>query len=141
MRYKGVSKTAKQVMQDIHGTGVSTSTVMGNANVVPYMQDYGFYTIKSSNWPSVNNTYMDIVYEVNKGRPVILNMVNNASSPSAHALVALGFEDVKGTTTVWNPWYNFFETVISLGNYAPALHLGTTPFRCIGIICSAKQSE
>lgn len=59
--------------------------------------------------------------EINKGRPVILNM----NGSGAHAIVALGYEDVKATTTAWNPWYTYFETVISLNDYTPAESTGT----------------
>lgn len=121
MRYKGVNKTAKQVMQDIHGSNVSTGTSMGRLNLVPYMQEYGFHTIKSENWPSYIDTYMDIISEVDNDRPVILNMNGDA----AHALVALGYEDLRATTTVWNPWYPYFETIISLNDYTPAESTGT----------------
>ena len=116
MRYNGVNKTAEQVMKEIHGENVSTSTSMGRTNVVPYMQRYGFHTTKSEDWPSYSDTYVTIISEINKGRPVILNM----NGSGAHAIVALGYEDVKATTTVWNPWYTYFETVISLNDYTPA---------------------
>lgn len=121
MRYKGVNKTAKQVMQEIHGENVSTSTSMGRSNTVPYMQKYGFHTTKSENWPNYSDTYRAIVSEINNNRPVILNM----NGFRAHALVALGYESVKATTTIWNPWYTYFETVISLDDYTPAESTGS----------------
>ena len=64
---------------------------------------------------------LTIISEINKGRPVILNM----NGSGAHAIVALGYEDVKAMTTVWNPWYTYFETVISLNDYTPAESTGT----------------
>ena len=43
--------------------------------------------------------------------------MNDLAAISGHALVALGYEDVRGTVTIWNPWNPFFETVIDLNNY------------------------
>ena len=122
MRYKGVYKTAEQVMKDIHGRNVSTATGMGKANLIPYMQSCGFHTVKSVAWPSYGTTYTAIVTEINNDRPVIFNMT---AESGAHAIVALGYENVRATVTVWNPWYTYFETVTTLNAYTPSGSTGS----------------
>ncbi len=123
MRYKGVYKTAEQVMKDIHGRNVSKSTKMGNDNLVPYMQSCGFNTVRSGSWPSYSTTYVAIVTEINNNRPVICSM--SRTGGGAHAIVALGYENVRATVTVWNPWYTYFETVTTLNAYTPSGSTGS----------------
>lgn len=43
----------------------------------------------------------------------------------AHAIVALGYENVRATVTVWNPWYTYFETVTTLNAYTPSGSTGS----------------
>lgn len=124
MRYKGVNKTAYQVMKDIHGSNVSTTTPMGNLKLIPYMKSYGFHTVKSESFPDYGKTYVAIATEIDNGRPIIFNM-KNKNGNSAHAIIALGYENLKGTVTVWNPWYTYFERVGGLTNYTPAESTGS----------------
>jgi hypothetical protein len=49
----------------------------------------------------------------------------NAVGADSTLTTSKTYEDVKATTTVWNPWYTYFETVISLNDYTPAESTGT----------------
>ena len=123
MRYKGVEKRAYQVMQETRKTGevVLDESVMGKERLVNYMRQYGFCTVKSEESPIYANVYSDIVSEINRDRPLIFNI---SKGSSAHAVVARGYEDVKGTVSIWNPYYKYYETVNSLDRYTPAEHSG-----------------
>ena len=37
-----------------------------------------------------------------------------------HAVVLCGYDDTSGMLRIWNPWYQYYETIYSLSNYVPA---------------------
>lgn len=121
LRYYGTYRWAEDIMKDIHGTNVSTITAMGKVNLIPYFQQYSFNVRQSTAYPSYNKLYADIVSEINGLRPLILHVIDR-NDKYTHAIVARGYEDVKGTTSVWNPNHDFFETVVDLNHYTPAIN-------------------
>lgn len=127
MRYAGFStKRAADVMQEIYGADVTSDTVMRRVDLVPYMQGYYFFTVKSADNPSISNVLTAIAYEILASRPVILNMYNVNSGTNNlhtnHAIVAVGYDDVDSIVTVWNPWYRFVERVLDIEHYVPVNH-------------------
>ena len=117
-------------MQEIYGTNVTSDTVMRRVDLVPYMQEYDFLTIQSAAYPSITNVRSMIAYEILGSRPVILNMYNENYNEDAdtddqhsnHAIVAVGYDDVYRTVTIWNPWYPYLEEVLDLAHYVPLEH-------------------
>ncbi|MCI9556339.1 C39 family peptidase [Oscillospiraceae bacterium 50-16] len=120
LRYRGVNKNALNVMIEnygVEGEDFTDRTVFDFHKLRSYMNTrYNIHTKESERWPDYNSFYTKLVSEINNNRPLILAM-NDLAAISGHALVALGYEDVRGTVTIWNPWNPFFETVIDLNNY------------------------
>ena len=120
MRYRGLNTTAQKIMTNIYGDDVTKQQALDRTDAEDYLHSYGFNTLKSDYWPTASETYLKIESEIDNFRPVILNMVKKPDKKWSHAIVARGYENVKATVSVWNPFYTYFETVVSLDNYSPA---------------------
>lgn len=54
-------------------------------------------------------------------RPVYIVMHRQVGTEHAyHAVVLCGYDDTSGMLRIWNPWYQYYETIYSLSNYVPA---------------------
>lgn len=121
LRYSGMSSwTARKVMVSLHGENVSTKTSMGNSNFTPFMTNRGFRTEKYVS-TSAGSVFTKIVANIDNNSPVVLSMHGTKDNEDVyHSIIALGYDNYRGTVTVWNPWYSFFETIAGVGNYVPA---------------------
>lgn len=124
MTYKGTSKTGRGIMEEVYGANVSDSQAFKRNDFMSYAKRYGFNIFEVIYYHSTSNyatLYSRIVSEINAGRPMLLGMKSYPNGKLVyHSLVARGYEDVKGTTSVWNPWYPYYETVTNLQNYVAA---------------------
>lgn len=113
LRYKGAgsSVTAKAIMQatfpkskDLEKEEISRS------QLVSYAKDKGYKNTKESSSTLSNSTVVSEIYT--NTTPIYAGCAGSGSYAKArHALVICGYNNTKETYTVWNPWYNYTETI------------------------------
>ena len=52
--------------------------------------------------------------------------ITGTNTDSYHAIVLCGYDNVSAMLRIWNPWYNYYETIYSLNNYVPFEHQAYT---------------
>lgn len=61
----------------------------------------------------------DLLYnEIDNGRPVYFEMLN-VNKNTGHAIVLRGYDTEAQTWSIWNPWYNFYESFTMGDRYVP----------------------
>ena len=87
-------------------------------------------TVEYANYRSVYPTYMDefisttaIMAQITLYQPVFISMYDTLDQQpdhSVHAVVIRGYNYTIGTWSLWNPWYNSFETWMMNDSYTPS---------------------
>jgi hypothetical protein len=112
LRYKGAGSTitAKAIMQstfpnssDLENESISRS------QLVTYAKGKGYTsTVQSSSTLSSST----VVSEINNTTPIYAGCAGSGIYAKArHALAICGYNNTNSTYTVWNPWYNYTETI------------------------------
>ncbi len=109
MSYLGIKTTAKNIAD---AYGLSCDQGIADTKIINYAQRHGLYPIYSSAL-----TFTQYKEQINRNQPVYLGM---RSQRGDHAIVLRGYS--YGMSSVWNPWYNFYETTDSLTHYVPTHH-------------------
>lgn len=69
-----------------------------------------------------------LMTEIDSNRPVYLSMVQSAINEDGeveklyHAVVLRGYDSAARVWSIWNPWYNFYDSFDMDGTYVPAMH-------------------
>lgn len=118
LNYYGIEKTPREIAERFGAKSESDGL---------YIKDI-FY--KSSEYGCTSDyslqplSYVKMVSEITAGRPVIIPMVKikGQTDPDIgyHVVVVRGCEETKAFFSIWNPWYNFYETLTTLQSYTPA---------------------
>lgn len=71
-------------------------------------------------------SFLDMAIEIEEGRPVAISMRNikNTSTEEGvgnHAVVVRGLDSYRAHFSIWNPWYRFYESIVTLDSYTPAI--------------------
>lgn len=118
MRYKGMNGLyARDIMEYFYGSSVQQTDALTDNQIYTYATVQGFYTTITNSTLS----YVDLCNEINYDRPVYIVMHRQVGTEHAyHAVVLCGYDDTSGMLRIWNPWYQYYETIYSLSNYVPA---------------------
>lgn len=121
-RYNGTNTTAQLIMEQKYGKDVLTSQKLDVDKFLEYMHDGRFKTKEAVYDVNYGNFYGVVMSNIKNNSPIVTWMSGSVSNVHDHALVVRGYEDVKGTLSIWNPWYSYYETVYNLDQYVPATH-------------------
>ena len=117
------SATARGLMNIVFGSNPSTSTAF------PWVSDNGATMIsvakKYGLSPTVLTTTVSnavLKSEINAGRPCIVAMDRGSGK---HSVVLRGYNTV-GTWSIWNPWFDYYESYSMTGSYVPTGYPSTT---------------
>lgn len=117
MTYKGVSLSAYDVMRGIYGNPKPENS-LSDAQVVLVANSYGFTPIEYGYTLSAQKLYEQIAADM----PVYIGMYRTTSDGKVvgHAVALCGYNQTTAMYRIWNPWYNYYETIYSLFNYTPS---------------------
>lgn len=124
LRYRGMNGLlAVDIMEYFYGNNPSTGSGLSIDQVYTYATVQGHYVSKTYSTLS----YVRLCNEINYDRPVYISLRRTTSSGYAYHAVALcGYNDTSAMMRIWNPWYDYYETVSSLYNYVPSEHRNYT---------------
>ena len=124
MRYKGMSGLyAQDIMEYFYGSELEESDMLSDSQIYTYATVQGFYTSKTNSTLS----FVRLCNEIDYDRPVYIVVRREVGSEHGyHAIVLCGYNDTSGMVRIWNPWYDYYETIYSLSNYVPYEHQDRT---------------
>lgn len=119
MRFiKGDNTSATQILKHIHDR-VNEEDAISDSQAIIYANYRGVYPIDHNS--KLSNDLL--IAELVNGRPVIYTVQRmTEGSHAKHALVLRGYDGESGTWSIWNPWYDVYETMDMGGAYVPYLH-------------------
>lgn len=113
LRYKGAgsSITAKAIMQATFPKSKDLETEsISRSQLVSYAKGKGYKSTKESSSTLSNSTVVSEIYT--NTTPIYAGCEGTGTYKKArHALVISGYDNSKSTYTVWNPWYDYTETI------------------------------
>lgn len=98
----GKSYVTQQTAYNYYGTNSN------NGNVARFMNAYGAY------YTSVSGTLHSTTIKTNiyNNKPIVIAAYGYGDRAGAsHSLVIRGYSDSSWTYSVWNPWYNYYESM------------------------------
>ena len=123
MRYKGLNVYAEDLMTYWVGDNPQPTDSISREAICQYANVRGFVATLTYSTLS----YTRLCNEIDNDRPVYLSMQGTGTNTdSYHAIVLCGYDNVSAMLRIWNPWYNYYETIYSLNNYVPFEHQAYT---------------
>lgn len=124
MRYKGMNGLlARDIMEYLYGSDLEVTDTASDNQIYTYATVQGFYTTKTNSTLS----FVRLCNEIDYDRPVYIVVRREVGSEHGyHAIVLCGYNDTSGMVRIWNPWYDYYETIYSLSNYVPYEHQDRT---------------
>ena len=114
--------SAVHIMSYIHGR-VSTEDTLSHSEAITYAHYRGVYPIDHDS--KLSNDLL--IAELVNNRPVLYSVTRATQGSHAyHAIVLRGYNGDAETWSVWNPWYNVYETIDMGDVYVPYLHQSYT---------------
>lgn len=111
--------TAALDVMNYHFSNPTSSDSIGEAEVVEYANYRSIYPthIKST----LSNS--SLIAQIVASKPVYLRMYRTVGSEKKyHAIVLRGYSNNTSKWSVWNPWYNYYDSFSMGGTYIPAEH-------------------
>lgn len=112
LRYKGAgdSITAKAIVKYFYpnSTDLKNESI-SRTQLVKYAKSKGYSKTTNSSSTLSNST---VVSEISNSTPIYIGCAGTGSyEKKRQAFVICGYNNTKSTYTVWNPWYDYTETM------------------------------
>ena len=118
LRYVGAVPSSHSHLTITDHFGLTLNDALSRTQVRTYANSKGVYPY----YVTVNSVTRDkLVEEIDKGCPVYISMLDaNSSTDVGHAVALRGYHLLAETYSIWNPWYNYYESYTMGGSYVPA---------------------
>ena len=119
LRYIGAVPSSHSYQTIVNYFGLSSDEALTNTQVRAYAMGKGVNSaLMYSTVGAVSTTRDILINEIDNSRPVFISMLN-LNKGTGHAVVLRGYHLLADIYSIWNPWYNYFESYTIGGTYVP----------------------